>query len=170
MLWRHLLTLVRYWLHLIRTPGWGVWLYRLEILTWVWLDGSGGELALYCWIRCTEPWVCIDPGVLEMVTIAEVTDELGSLLGLVWFETGLELQEFEVWFGDVTRNDRVLSWWCRDLGISGLKSWPFCSSTILSWLLECPGRELPCFRGKSFRFRLTSSLESFSPSLWKNQM
>ena len=68
-----------------------------------------GELALYLWICCTEPGVCIDPGVLEMVTIADVTAELGSLLDLVWFETGLELKEFEVWFGAETDTDKVLS-------------------------------------------------------------
>ena len=63
----------------------------------------------YWWICCTGPWVCIDPGVLEIVTIADVTDGLGSLLDLFWLVTRLELQEFEVWFGDDTQTDRVLS-------------------------------------------------------------
>jgi len=49
--------------------------------------------------------------VLEMVTIADVTDWLGSLLGMdwFWFVTGLELHEFEVWFGDDMCTAKVLS-------------------------------------------------------------
>ena len=81
----------------------------------------GGDLGLYCWICCTGPGVCIDPGVFEMVTIADVTAGLGSLLDLFWLATRLELHEFEVWFGDDTHTDKVLSLW-RDLGTSGLKS------------------------------------------------
>ena len=44
-----------------------------------------------------------------MVTTVDVTDGLGSLLDLFWLVTRLELQEFEVWFGDDTQTDRVLS-------------------------------------------------------------
>ena len=70
-----------------------------------------GDMGVYSywWICCTGPGVCIDPGVLEIVAFADVTDGLGSLLDLFWLVTRLELQEFEVWFGDDTQTDRVLS-------------------------------------------------------------
>ena len=61
--------------------------------------------------------------MLEMVTIADVTDWLGSLLGMdwFWFVTGLELHEFEVWFGDDTCTAKVLSCGC-EMGMSEKKS------------------------------------------------
>merc|ERR1719334_254368 len=121
----------------------------------------------YCWIFGT--WGlgdCRGPGVFEIVTIAEVTPGLGlSLLLLGWVTTWLlllvgirELHELgvTVWFGEVTHTERMLSCGCLE---SWLKSWPFCSSIILSWLFECTrlGGPPPWFLEKSLRFRLTSS-------------
>ena len=156
--------------HLLTPSDPSIVAYRLEILTWVWLLGSVvGDRGLYFWICCTWP-CCMDPGVCEIVTIAEVT-AVSLLLLLFWFwlATMLELLEFEVWFGDDTHRDNMLSLW-RDRGTSGLKSCPFCSSNILSWLLAlCPLLSCDQCLGKSFKFRLTSSFAVFPPSLWNNE-